>query len=60
LSTARDSKKLDYKYIGLFEVIRVVNDVVYTLELPDDIKIYPTFYVSILEDYIEAEYTKRD
>jgi len=60
LSIVRDSKKLDYKYIGLFEVTYVVNDVVYTLELPDDIKIYPTFYVSILEDYIEAEYTKRD
>ena len=49
LNTVRTSKKLDYKYVGPFAVKKVINRQAYTLELPDDMQIHPTFHVSLLE-----------
>jgi hypothetical protein len=54
------TKKLEAKYIGLFRITKVVNNIVYTLELLKEIKVYPTFYISLLEDYIELLETERD
>jgi hypothetical protein len=60
LGLIRAKKKLDDKYIRLFRVIRVVNNVAYTLELPESMRIYLTFHVSLLELYIEATLTTRE
>jgi hypothetical protein len=60
LPTIRASKKLEAKYIGLFKITKVVNNVAYTLELLEEIKVHPTFYISLLEDYIEPLETERD
>lgn len=60
LKTPRASKKLDQKYIGPFEVKRVVNDAAYTLELPSTMNVHPTFHVSLLEGATEAKMAQRD
>ena len=59
LKSIRPSEKLDYKYVGLYRIKRVVNDVAYTLELPETINIYPTFYISLLEEEKPTKITKR-
>ena len=60
LQTPRTSKKLDYKYLGLFCVNKIVNNATYALELPSTISIYLTFYVSLLEGAIEAKLAQRE
>jgi hypothetical protein len=45
----RPSKGLDYVKVGPFLVTKKNGPVIYTLELPLDAKIYPRFYVSLLE-----------
>jgi hypothetical protein len=60
LPTIRASKKLEAKYIGPFKITKVVNDAAYILELPKEMKVHPTFHISLLEDYIEPLETERD
>jgi glycosylphosphatidylinositol phospholipase D len=43
------TKKLMEKYIGPFQVKRVVSSVAYELELPSTMKIHPVFHVSKLK-----------
>jgi hypothetical protein len=45
----RLSDKLDYKKLRLFIVIKKILDSNYELRLPKTIKIYPIFYISLLE-----------
>jgi hypothetical protein len=49
LRTKRPSKGLDNVKVGLFLISKQNGLVTYTLELPPDAKIYPRFYVSLLE-----------
>lgn len=49
LKTVRTSKKLDYKYVSLYRIKAIVNNIAYTLDLPELIKIHLTFYILLLE-----------
>jgi hypothetical protein len=49
LYTKRLSKGLDNVKVGLFLILKQNGLVIYTLELLLDAKIYPRFYVSLLE-----------
>jgi hypothetical protein len=45
----RPSDKLDSKKIGSFKIKRNIRDISFELKLPPTIKIYPIFYLSLLE-----------
>ncbi|SMR53220.1 unnamed protein product [Zymoseptoria tritici ST99CH_1E4] len=59
LKSIRPSEKLDHKYVGPYRIQRVVNDVAYTLELPETMNIHPTFHISLLEEEKPAKITER-
>jgi hypothetical protein len=45
----RLSSKLDYKKLGLFEIKEIKGLINYKLKLPNNIRIYPVFYILLLE-----------
>ncbi|KAI5624965.1 hypothetical protein C0J50_15441 [Silurus asotus] len=45
-------RKLSPRFIGLFKVVRQINDVSYRLELPPRYRIHRTFHVSRLKPYV--------
>jgi hypothetical protein len=45
----RLSDKLDLKKIGLFKVKRNIRDISFELKFPLTMRIYPVFYISLLE-----------
>jgi hypothetical protein len=47
----QDSSKLTAKRVGPFKIIRKLSPVSYTLELPESMKIHPTFHISLLTPY---------
>jgi hypothetical protein len=49
LRSKRPSKGLDYVKVGLFLILKRNGPITYTLKLLLDAKIYPRFYVSLLE-----------
>jgi hypothetical protein len=49
LRTKRPSKGLDHVKVGPFLILERKGPVNYTLQLPHDAKIHPTFHVSVLE-----------
>jgi hypothetical protein len=49
IKTIRLSDKLDYKKFGLFKVKRNIKDISYELYFLLTIRIYPVFYISLLE-----------
>jgi len=49
LMTERPSKKLDFKRLGPFKVLRKVSDLVYELKLPSSFRIHPVISASRLE-----------
>jgi hypothetical protein len=49
VKTIRPSNKLDYKKFGSFKVKRNIKNISYELYLLLTIKIYPIFYISLLE-----------
>ena len=51
----KPSKKLDYKYLRLYKVIKRILKNNYQLDLPPKVRIYPIFYISLLEDVINVE-----
>ena len=53
--TKEPSKKLDYKYLGLYKVIKRILKNNYQLDLPPKVRIYPIFHISLLEDAINVE-----
>jgi hypothetical protein len=58
LTTERPSKKLDYKRLGPFEIIRKVNDLAYELKLPRSFKIHPVISASRLEKAKDDEWNR--
>lgn len=52
----RTNKKLSPKYYGPFKIIKKVNKVAYTLDLPEGSLIHPTFHVSLLKKKIGAKH----
>ena len=51
----RPSKKLDYKYLGLYKVTKRISENNYQLDLPPKVRIYPIFYISLLKDAINVK-----
>jgi hypothetical protein len=49
IKTTKLSDKLDLKKIGLFKVKRNIRDISFEFKFPLIIKIYPIFYISLLE-----------
>ena len=50
--TKKPSKKLDYKYLRLYKVIKRILKNNYQLDLPPKVRIHPIFYISLLENTI--------
>src|SRR5690606_34027559 len=51
IKTTRPMKKLDYKRLGPFKIIRRISNNAFELKLPSTMKIHPVFHVSLLEPY---------
>ena len=49
VKTTRPSKKLDYKKMGPFKVIKKAGTSSYKLDLPSSMRIHNTFHISLLE-----------
>ena len=49
LKTIRPSQKLDYKKIGFFFIKKTKGEYQLQIGFPKKIKIYPIFYISLLE-----------
>jgi hypothetical protein len=64
IKITRLSNKLDSKKIGPFKIKRNIRDISFELQLPLIIRIYPIFYVSLLEpthpDILEKLISKID
>ena len=60
--TKRFSKKLDYKYIGLYKVTKKILKNNYQLNLPLKVKIYLIFHIFLLENAknVNLQNTKRN
>ena len=54
--TKKPSKKLDYKYLGLYKVIKRILKNNYQLDLPPKIRIHLIFYISLLENAINVNH----
>lgn len=55
LNTNDRARKLISKYIGPFRISKVISDVVYELQLPDNFRIHPVFHISKLKPYRKAD-----
>ena len=51
----RFSKKLDYKYLGLYKVTNRISENNYQLDLSPKVRIYLIFYISLLKNAINVE-----
>src|SRR5208337_3277400 len=49
IKTKKPSSKLDYKKLRPFKIKRKISDSNYELILPPGIRLYPIFYISLLE-----------
>ncbi|XP_011270565.1 hypothetical protein CAOG_08903 [Capsaspora owczarzaki ATCC 30864] len=58
-SNIRSLNKLHPKWIGPFPIASKVNDVAFTLSLPSDLKIHPTFHVSLLKQFRSSSGSSR-
>ena len=53
--TKKLSKKLDYKYLRLYKVIKRISENNYQLDLPPKVRIYLIFYISLFKNAINVE-----
>ena len=53
--TKRFNKKLDYKYLELYKVIKRISKNNYQLDLLPKVRIYLIFYISLLKDVINVK-----
>jgi hypothetical protein len=51
LKTKRPCDKLDYKRLGPFSIVRVINDVAVELKLPPTMGVHNVFHVSLIEPH---------
>jgi hypothetical protein len=49
ITTKRQSKKLDFKFLGPYKILQKVSENNYKLDLPSKVRIHPIFHVSLLE-----------
>ena len=49
------SKKLDYKYLGLYKITKRISKNNYQLDLLFKVRIYLIFYISLLKDAINVK-----
>lgn len=49
IKTKRPSKKLDFKYLGPFKILKKLSDSTYKLDLPPKVKLHPVFNISLLK-----------
>ena len=49
------NKKLNYKYLGPYKVIKRISENNYQLDLPPKVRIHLIFYISLLENAINVE-----
>ena len=54
--TKKPNKKLDYKYLKLYKVIKKILKNNYQLDLPPKIQIHSIFYILLLEDAINVNF----
>ena len=52
----RFSKKLDYKYLRLYKMIKRILKNNYQLDLPPKVRIYLIFYISLFKDVINVKF----
>ena len=55
IKTKRLSDKLDYKKLELFKIKIIYKLVIFELNLPKSMKIYPVFHKSLLELYYNLD-----
>ena len=60
LTTERPNKKLDYKFVGPYEIVEQVNEVSFKLKLPYSMKVHNIFHASLLELYVENTINSRE
>ena len=56
VQTTRPSKKLDYKKMGPFKIIKRVGTSSYKLDLPASMTIHNTFHISLLQPYEDNKF----
>ena len=56
VKTTRQSKKLDYKKMGVFNIIKKVVTNSYKLDLPASMAIHNIFHISLLEPYADNKF----
>src|ERR1700744_1422278 len=56
VKTTRPSKKLDYKKMGPFKIIKKVGTNSYKLDLPTSMRIHNSFHISLLEPYEDNKF----
>ncbi|KAH0603597.1 uncharacterized protein H6S33_007256, partial [Morchella sextelata] len=49
IRTTRNSRKLDWKKLGLFPVKEIISPYAYRVDLPRSMKMHPVFHVSLLD-----------
>ena len=49
------NKKLNYKYLGPYKVIKRISENNYQLDLPPKVRIHLIFYISLLKNAINAK-----
>ena len=54
--TKRSSKKLNYKYLKPYKVIKKISENNYQLDLPPKVRIYLIFYISLFENIINVKF----
>ena len=60
IRTSRPCDKLDYKRLGPFRIVKQINPVTVSLDLPASFKIHNNFHISLLEPFIESELLDRE
>ena len=53
--TKKPNKKLDYKYLGLYKVIKKILENNHQLDLPFKVRIYLIFYISLFKNVINVK-----